>query len=225
MLSLLGGIPELIIKKVYDEITTEKERKEKKKNKKSASKVGDKRKTILPPTSTGPFMIKNVVEDVYVGKDRSQIFGGFKVKPVEGSLLAVGLAGGVLDHTGIYIGDGYVIEQHGDDELRKVTLKEFQNGDNAIHTRGLNISIQIACDELGKPLASKKVAKKALKMYDDYTRRNKEYSILFNNCHQFCWHCIGGDTNESLTLFSTLERKVAKHYGYILYWDEIIDDV
>jgi len=66
------------------------------------------------------------------------------VEPEIGSLFAVGLGFGVIEHTGIYIGDGYIIEQHGDDVLKQVTFQEFIDGDKELYARGLNIGIQIA---------------------------------------------------------------------------------
>ena len=157
----------------------------------------------------------------YVAKSRSQIFSSLRnVKPKVGSILAVGLGFGVIEHTGIYIGDGYVIEQH-EDALKKVTLKEFMDGDGELYARGLNIGIQIACDSVGKPLAKKSIAKNAKKMYKDYERKTKEYSIVFNNCHQFCWECMEPKSDERLVLFATLEEYVAKYYERVLYWDKI----
>jgi len=157
-----------------------------------------------------------------VAKERSQLYlAVWEVKPKKGSLLAVGLALGVIDHTGIYVGGGYVIEQHGNDALKKVTLEEFMRGDNELHARGVNFNIQIACDNTGTPLAKKRVAKKAIEFYEDYERRNKKYSIVFNNCHQFCWECIAPKSDEKLLFFSTLEELIAHHYGYVVYWDKV----
>ena len=175
------------------------------------------KKTLL--TSSSPVLGDIPNQRLTVAKERSQIFCATKeVKPKVGSLLAVGLGFGLIEHTGIYVGDGYIVEQHGDDELRKVTLKEFMDGDGELYARGLNISIQIACDKDGNPLRSKKTAKKALKMYDDYTRRTKEYSLLFNNCHQFCWQCISGSKKNNIVLFSTLEDYVSMHFEDVIYW-------
>ena len=158
----------------------------------------------------------------YVAKERSQIFSFMReVKPKIGSILAVGLGFGVIEHTGIYIGEGYVIEQHGEDALKKVTLQEFMDGNGEFYARGLNISIQIACDSLGNPLAKKSIAKNAKKMYEDYKRNKKEYSIVFNNCHQFCWECMEPTSDKRLALFATLEEYVAKCYGCVIYWDKI----
>jgi hypothetical protein len=135
------------------------------------------------------------------------------VKPLKGALLAIDLAG-ILDHTGIYIGKGYVIEQQdqgSNGKLEKVTLEEFSEGKN----------IQIVCNEYREPLASKKVAKRAIEMYEDYYRRTKPYNIISNNCHQFSWHSISGNTHEEITNFSTLENKIYSYYGEKLYWDEL----
>ena len=160
--------------------------------------------------------------NTYVAKERSQIFSFMReVKPKIGSILAVGLGFGVIEHTGIYIGEGYVIEQHGDDALKRVNLQEFMEGNGEFYARGLNISIQIACDSLGNPLAKKSIAKNAKKMYENYERNTKEYSIVFNNCHQFCWECIEPKSHKTLALFTTLEEYVAKSYGCMIYWDSI----
>ena len=160
--------------------------------------------------------------NTYVAKERSQIFSFMReVKPKIGSILAVGLGFGVIEHTGIYIGEGYVIEQHGDDALKRVNLQEFMEGNGEFYARGLNISIQIACDSLGNPLAKKSIAKNAKKMYENYERNTKEYSIVFNNCHQFCWECVEPKSYKTLALFTTLEEYVAKSYGCVMYWDKI----
>ena len=199
----------LFIGKVIKEIYTDIQRNNNQQKRKNPKKYNSEKFGFLMSDNTP------------VEKKRSEVFSGKKVKPKVGSLLAVNLGMGVLDHTSIYIGYGYVIEQHGNNELRKIKLKEFLKGDNNIIERATNISIQIACDEFGTPLRKKHVADNAKQMYADQDRRTQEYSILFNNCHQFCWHCISGDQNSNITLFSTLEEKVAAYYGYSIYWDEV----
>ena len=185
-------------------------------------KVADEVKVELQRDSQATQAVKIGEADSLVAKSRSQIFSSMRVvKPKVGSILAVGLGFGVIDHTGVYIGKGYVIEQHGDDALKKVTFKEFMDGDGEIYARGLNTNIQIACNSKGKPLAKKRVAEYAEKLYDDYERRTQEYSIFFNNCHQFCWKCLKPDSDDNLLLFSTLEESIAKEYGYVIYWDKI----
>jgi cell wall-associated NlpC family hydrolase len=199
MFTTLHSLADSILEKVLEEVKVEQQRD-------TQSKTAQK----LDNSNT------------YVAKERSQIFSSIRsVKPKVGSLLAVGLGFGMIEHTGIYVGDGYVIEQHGDDTLKKATLQEFIDGGGEFYARGLNINIQIACDSRGKPLAKKKVAKQALKLYNDYERREKEYSIVFNNCHQFCWECIAPKSNERLVMFSSLEESMAKHYEYVLYWDQV----
>jgi len=58
-------------------------------------------------------------------------------------------------------------------------------------------------------------------MYEDYERRTKEYSIVFNNCHQFCWECVEPQSDKSLLMFATLEEYVVKYYGCVIYWDKV----
>ena len=199
MKNTLLSIVDTVYEKVVDEIKIEMQR---------DTKIQEK----LEGNSTGS----------YVAKSRSQIFSFMReIEPKIGSILAVGLGFGVIEHTGIYVGKGYVIEQHGDDALKKVTLQEFMDGDGKFYARGLNIGIQIACDSVGKPLARKYIAENAKNMYEDYERKIKEYSVVFNNCHQFCWECVEPQSDKSLVMFATLEEYVAKHYGCMLYWDGV----
>jgi hypothetical protein len=199
MKTILYAFTESIVKKVVEEFAVELQR----------DSINQEAKKLNIPNT-------------YVAKQRSQIFSSMrKVKPEVGSILAVGLGFGVIEHTGIYIGHGYVIEQHGDDALKKVTLQEFMDGDREFYARGLNIGIQIACDSRGIPLAKKSIATNAKQMYKDYSRRKKEYSIILNNCHQFCWECIEPESDERLVLFQTLEEHIARHYGRMLYWDKL----
>ncbi|WP_434579816.1 lecithin retinol acyltransferase family protein [Sulfurimonas sp. NW15] len=197
MKSTIFNVAEIIIRKIVDEIEIEREREK---------------------MDTQPFSDTNG----YVAKSRNHILSSMRtVTPTVGSVLATGLGLGLIEHTGIYIGDGYVIEQHGDDMLKKVTLEEFKKGDGEFYARGLNSEIQIACNNKGVPLANEYVAKNAIKMYEDYNRRTKEYSIIFNNCHQFTWECIEPDADEQLVLFTTLEQKISQKYNSVLYWDTL----
>ena len=169
-----------------------------------------------PPEKYRPLIHKSPT-----GTNRNSFLTTRKVKPKIGSLVATSLTFGFLDHSGIYIGNGMIIEQHGNHTLKKVSFEKFQNGDNEIKSRGLSISIQIACDSNGNPLSSKEVAKRAIELYNNKERRFKEYDIISNNCHQFSWHCISGDYHDTLTKFSTLEERVARFYGYRIYWDDL----
>ena len=199
MKSILSSLFDTVVQKVADEVDIELHRK---------------------LENTTPQKLQD--DRIFVGKERSQVFSSMRdVEPEIGSILTVGLGFGVIEHTGIYVGDGYIIEQHGDDVLKQVTFQEFIDGDKELYARGMNIGIQIACDSTGKPLADKEVAEYAKKLYDDYERRHQEYSIVFNNCHQFCWECIAPKSDDKLVMFSNLEEFVAKHYGYVIYWDNV----
>ena len=142
------------------------------------------------------------------GHTRSQLFNHAQTTPKIGALVACSLAGGLFEHSGIYIGGNRIIEQHGDGYIKVVTCRSFLRNDRGFN---LNINIQIACDSSGEPLAHEEVANRAMALYNDKERRLKPYCLLSNNCHQFCWHTICGDDSEALTTFSDLEQRVAQY--------------
>ena len=129
-----------------------------------------------------------------------------KVQPEFGAVVCCGL-GGVLDHTGIYIGDDTIVELAGSGLVKAVSMKRFlaeRSGENMF----------IACDSLGKPLINKGAAQKAI----ENIYRYYEYDVISNNCHRFIWQCFEQEGNDFST-FKTLSHKLANYYNRVLYWD------
>ena len=128
------------------------------------------------------------------------------VTPTIGAIVCCGI-GGLLDHTGIWIGDNTIIEVDGNGLVKPVSPQRFT------HTRS-GKGIFIACDSLGTPLASEKAAQQAIaQMY-----QVRDYHLFDNNCHQFIWQCLQSNA-KAITTFKALSLNVAQLYDRVVYWD------
>jgi hypothetical protein len=129
-----------------------------------------------------------------------------KVAPEVGSIVCCGL-GGVLDHTGIYIGDNTIVELSGNGLVKAVSMQRFLFERSGKH-------IYIACDSNAEPLINDLVAQKASEQIFNYY----EYDVIKNNCHRFIWQCFE-QGNSELTTFKALSHKIARYYNRVIYWD------
>jgi len=128
------------------------------------------------------------------------------VEPEIGSIVCCGI-GGVLDHTGIYIGENYIVELAGSGLVKAVSIRRFLAERSGKH-------IFIACDSNAQPLVSELAAQKATEQIFNYY----EYDVIKNNCHRFIWQCFAQNDND-FTTFKTLSYKLAKYYDRVIYWD------
>ena len=135
-----------------------------------------------------------------------------------GSIIAVKL-GLVFEHTGIYIGDGQVIELYGDGSINQITLKQFMFGaykDNPslldIFARtGLNI--YTACHK-GNILSDHTAAERAILLKSRY--KKIDYHILNNNCHMFSGFCLFGQKfqeNCGCRFFTNLTQSIVEYFN------------
>lgn len=137
-------------------------------------------------TPAGSFQ-KSFVDNVF--KD--------KVVPVVGSILHCALFG--ADHTGIYIGNGEIVELQGNGSIRATDVKGFMEGTNAI-------SIYVACNKQHQPLGGIEIARRAEEMLGT----NRQYNIIMDNCHQFTTGCITGNFENSNNFFTFVEDVVKR---------------
>lgn len=129
-----------------------------------------------------------------------------QVKPAVGAIVCCGI-GGVLEHSGIWIGDNTIIEVDGNGLVRALSPQRFT------HTRS-GKGIFIACDSLGTPLASELAAEKAIEQLFQVI----DYHLFDNNCHQFIWQCF--QTNaQAITTFKALSINIAQLFDRVIYWD------
>jgi hypothetical protein len=142
-----------------------------------------------------------------VGKYPSEYFDTeIKVKPVAGSIVCCTLAG-VLEHTGIYIGDDTIIELHGDGLVKGVSKQRF------IENRS-GSKVFVSCDRQARPLFSDDIATRACTQIYQY----HEYDLLKNNCHNFVWQCCAKQS-ATITTFNQLNKRLASYFKQRIYWD------
>ena len=129
-----------------------------------------------------------------------------KVIPQYGAIVCCGI-GGVLDHTGIWVGDNTIIELDGRGLIKPVSSERFT--DNRTGEK-----IFIACDSDARCLTSEVAAQRAINQIYQY----QDYHVIENNCHQFLWQCFNpGDDN--LTTFKELNNRLATYFNRQIYWD------
>lgn len=138
------------------------------------------------------------------------------VKPRIGSIVKVDLVGGVLNHTGIYVGNNEIVEVaniDGSAVVQKVSTDEFINGfDNSLFRTG--VYIYVACKQNRKgnciAMGSQDIADRAI----DSIGKTSEYSLVFNNCHLFTQYCITGieDYNKHSGILLGIEADLEKKF-------------
>lgn len=134
-----------------------------------------------------------------------------KVSPKIGSVVYCEMAFGAAEHSGIYVGDGKIVELSGDGIIRKVSAYDFM--DSKIPTaRSIYVSSQ-----KGRAIGSEKVAERALKMVGS----RRDYNIIMDNCHQFSAGCLTGDFNNSNNFLWMLKHEAEKRWGSLEWrvWD------
>lgn len=132
-----------------------------------------------------------------------------QVQPVPGAIVCCYVFG-VIEHTGIWLGDNMLIELHGSGLVRVVSVNRFLAGRTGTH-------IYIACDHQHKPLINPFVLTRAEEKVYQY----REYDLFDNNCHRFVYACLT-DVEETVSSFSKLNAKLAEHFGEVIYWDEAL---
>ena len=129
-----------------------------------------------------------------------------RVKPCIGAIVCCGV-GGVLDHTGIWVGDNTIIELDGNGLVKPVSPRRFTDDRSG---KG----IFIVCDSLGKPLSSELAAQNAI----EQIYQQRDYHLFDNNCHQFIWQCFQPNA-QAITTFKSLSVNIAQLFDRVIYWD------
>lgn len=148
-------------------------------------------------------VVKSGLGASILNKMRSSRFKDVEIEPPPpGTPLLEALGpGGVVEHSGLFLGKSTAAELHGDGLFQKVTLSKFLNGDekDADNPR-CGTKIFAACDlETKKPLSLASAVDFAMDRIDTTT----EYNLLTNNCHRFTASCLLGELQSPLT-FSDL---------------------
>ncbi|SHI16147.1 hypothetical protein [Ferrimonas marina] len=132
--------------------------------------------------------------------------GARKVEPTPGSVVVCHVFG-VVEHSGIWLGDDTIAELHGSGLIRGISPKRF------LHKRS-GARIYVCCDRHHRPLGSELAAQRAAEQL--FTAR--DYHLRNNNCHRFVWSCLSG-SEQRISSFHSLNRRLADHYQQALYWD------
>ncbi|GHG08411.1 hypothetical protein [Thalassotalea marina] len=128
------------------------------------------------------------------------------VEPKVGSIVCCGI-GGLLDHSGIWIGENTIVELNGEGLIKPISVERFTKERSGKH-------IFVACDSLAKPLASEQAAQRAISQIYQY----RDYHLIENNCHQFIWQCFQPN-DARITTFKSLNIKLAQLFNRVIYWD------
>jgi len=132
-----------------------------------------------------------------------------QAEPIVGAVVCCAIAG-VLDHTGIWVGDDTIIELAGNGLIKGVSSERFTQ-----QRSGSNIFI--ACDSSAQPLADPKAAQRAIEQLYQY----QPYDVINNNCHQFIWRCYA-PKSQGFTTFRTLNERLAHYFDRQIYWDSLV---
>lgn len=116
---------------------------------------------------------------------------------------------GVIEHTGIWVGDNTLVELHGSGLVRAVSIKRFLAGRTGSR-------IYQACNHQHQALIGAQVLDRAKQSIFSY----RDYDLFDNNCHRFVWYCLSGE-EQTLSSFSKLNDKIGNHFSEAVYWDEV----
>ena len=127
--------------------------------------------------------------------------------PHEGAVLYCSL--GPAEHSGIYVGNGEVVQLNSRGFIEKVSLKQFTDSlatfNQAVYVAFDNSSEFSECNSLYS-LGDFEVKKRALEMVN----KERNYSLIFDNCHQFTSGCITGNFENSDNFLWMLKDTVEK---------------
>ena len=155
--------------------------------------------------------LKKSMENPITGIFGSFISHVFKdhVEPVPGSIVLCSLAGEPADHSGIYVGNGDIIELHGEGYIHKISAENFLRGsDDGNFPLRTGISIYVACSGT-KPIGSNTIKQRAEKKCG----QTVDYSLFSNNCHDFTSYCICGETPKGICTYEKLLTVIGKFAG------------
>ncbi len=116
----------------------------------------------------------------------------------------------LFEHTGIYIGDGLIVELQGTGLVRAVSAARF------LHGRSGN-DLSVACHQRGQPFSSEATASRAIAQIYSY----QPYDLIQNNCHRFSVSCITGRP-DPVTSFFDLKTELKQFWRAEIEWRPLI---
>ncbi|HCD12290.1 hypothetical protein [Shewanella sp.] len=139
----------------------------------------------------------------------SEWFHSQSVKQVQPGMLVCCHVFGIIEHTGIWLGDGTLAELHGSGLVRPVSVRRFLAGRSGS-------KVFVACDHQRMPLVSEQALVRAGESLFQY----RDYDLFDNNCHRYVWHCISGKP-QRVSSFLRLNQLLEDFFGQGVYWDQL----
>ena len=143
-----------------------------------------------------------IAHKLFINELGGLIVGSFRDKVLEpeiGSIVCCDYIG--FQHTGIYVGNGFIVSLKDTGVVTKEHAYDFKKGKNAIN-------IYVSCNGK-KPVGNKKCAERAMKKLHEKIG----YDLLSNNCHHFCSGCLTGRFENGDVLFAHLVRRAESKLG------------
>lgn len=116
----------------------------------------------------------------------------------------------LFEHSGIYLGDGLIVELAGTGLVRAISAARFLQGRSGHQ-------LLVACDASGQEFANPSVAEEASQQIYSY----QPYDLIQNNCHRFCCRCITGRAN-TVTSFFDLKTELSQHWRSEIHWRQVV---
>lgn len=111
-----------------------------------------------------------------------------------------------FEHSGIYIGDGQIVELAGSGLVRSLSFSRFLAGRSGAE-------LIFATDPVGNIIGSEIAANRAIDQIYSY----QDYDLLRNNCHRFTYSCISGNSLP-LTSFFDFKEALSNYWRFIPNW-------
>lgn len=118
---------------------------------------------------------------------------------------------GVVEHTGIWIGDNSIVELHGSGLVRPVSIQRF------LHDRS-GSQIFIASSTQAEAFANQAAYQRSVAAIYQY----RDYHLFNNNCHRFTWYCLTGQ-ERMIDTFTEFNQLLQQRLKQVVCWDGLLN--
>ena len=115
----------------------------------------------------------------------------------------------LFEHTGIYIGEGQIVELQGSGLVRAISINRFFDNRSGKH-------LLVACNPQGQVLVGAGCYDRAIAQI--FTVQN--YDLIHNNCHRFTQYCVSG-RQLPITSFFDLKTELARLWRTDIQWLQV----
>jgi hypothetical protein len=112
----------------------------------------------------------------------------------------------LFEHSGIYLGEGQIVELQGSGLVRAISINRFFDNRSGKH-------LLVACDQQGQVLLGSGCYERAVAQIFTV----QDYDLIHNNCHRFTQHCVSG-RNLPITSFFDLKTELARYWRTDVQW-------